>query len=254
MVLACLWAFGRKPFQFFMESQDAAATFYYKWWPQIEANKNKIVAGVIIIVAAVAIYSFTSWHREQNQIAAGEAMTQALMDMPSAQSPSQVVGSYMAVADNYPNTPAGARSLFQGAGILFTEGKYTDARGYFQQYFDAHPDDEFSALAALGVAKCYEAEGKTDQAAGEYQNIIQNLGLSDSETMAQAQFALAQINMRANKFTDAMSLFQQVAQSDPYSALGQEARQYMYELRTHVPSQPSSTPAKAPATPFNLSH
>lgn len=244
-----------------MESQDTAATFFYKWWPQIEANKNRIVAGVIIVAAAIVIFSFISWHREQNQIAAGEAMTQALLNLPTAEGPSQTASAYLAVANDYPNTPAGTRSLLQGAAVLFSEGKYADARGYFQQYLDAHPDDVFSGQAGLGVAKCYEAEGKTDQAIGAYQHIIQYSG--DAQAISQSKFAMAQIYMRSNKYADAMKSFQEVAQSDPYSALGQEAAQYAYELRTKVPSQaspkpgtsqPSSTPGKSPATPFNLSH
>lgn len=241
-----------------MESQDAA-TFFFKLWPQIEANKNKIVTGAIIVIVAVAAYSFYSWHREQTQVAAGEALTQTLLGLSAEQSQSQIASSYFAVASDYPGTPAGQRAQLQGAAVLFGEGKYEDARGYFQQYLDGHPDDEFSAQAALGVAKCYEAEGKTDQAVGEYQHVIDGLG--DPEAKAQAQFAMAQINMRDNKYPEAMTLFQQVAQSDPYSAMAQEAEQYMYELRAKVPMQPSLTPGKAPATPkqapaapFNLSH
>lgn len=259
MDLACLSARSRKKFWFFMESQDATAEFLYKLWPQIEANKNRIVAGVIIVVVAVAGFSFYSWHREQNQIAAGEATTQAMLNIPTAEGPSQIASSYLAVANDYPNTAAGTRSLLQGAAALFSEGKYTDARGYFQQYLDAHPDDVFSAQAALGVAKSYEAEGKTDQAVGEYQHIIQDLG--DPQAQSQARFAMAQIHMQDHKYAEAMTLFQQVAQSDPYGALGQEAAQYAYELRSKVPSQPSPTPGmsqpspgKSPATPFNLSH
>ncbi len=244
----------------------------YKVWPQIEANKNKIIAGVLIIVAVVGIISFISWQREQSQVAAGEALTQTLLDLKPNTDLSQVSHAYLAVAQDHPNTPAGGRALLEGAAVLFTQGKYTDARGYFQQYLDAHPDDEFSAQAALGVAKCYEAENKYNEAAGEYQRVINDFG--DAQAQIQARFALGQMSLMAKNYADALRQFQQVAQSDPYGAFGQEAGQYAYELHYKVASQPSpsatapgatptttpaGTPAKAPAAaptaaPFNLSH
>ena len=244
---------------------DSAADFQkfkIKAEKQIEANKNKIIAGVAIVVLAVAVFSFISWNRQQNQVAAGEAMTQALLSLKPDANLNDVSHSYLAVAEDYPNSMAGQRALLQGATVLFTEGDYTNAQRYFQQYVDAHPDDAFSAHAALGVAKCYAAEGKINDAVGEYQRVINDFG--DAQAQAEARFALAQINMQAGNYTDALRLFQQVAQAEQYGALGTEAAQYAYELHFKTPQPapapsvaPAKTPATAPApaaTPFNLSH
>ena len=248
-----------------MESQDTATDFVYKVWPQIEANKNKIIGGIIAIVAIVVIYSFVSWNRQQSQIAAGEAMTQVLLSLKPGTTPQEVSQSYLAVAEDHSGTMAAQRALLQGATVLFTQGDYTNAQKNFQRYLDAHPDDSFSSYATLGVAKCYAAEGKINDAIGEYQQVI-NVG--NAQAQAEARFALAQIYMQAGNYTDAIRLFQQVAQAEQYGALGTEAAEYAYELHFKVP-QPAAapsvapaktpaataTPAAAPATaPFNLSH
>jgi TolA-binding protein len=235
-----------------MESQDSAAAFFFKLWPQIEANKNRIVTGVIVIAAAVAIYSFYSWRHETNQNDAGDELTQALLTLPSQTDPAQIARSYLAVAEEYPGTPAGNRSLLEGATVLFTQGKYSDAQTYFQQFLDAHPDDEFSAQAALGMAKCLEAQGDDSKAQGAYQHVINDF--ADPQCRSEAQFALAQLDMQDKNYADAVRLFQQVAQPDPYGPLGQEAAQYAYELRSKVPAQPSVMPSTTPSSSFNLSH
>jgi TolA-binding protein len=230
-----------------MESQDAAATFLLKLWPQIEANKNRIATGAAIAVAVVAIISFIVWHREQNQIAAGEAVTQNLITMPPTSEPAQLANAYLGVAQDYPSTPAGAHSLLEGATALFTEGKYTDAQSYFQQFLDAHPDDEFSGDAELGVAKCQEAQGKLNDAQGTYQRVINDFPHSPS--VIPAKFALAQLNVQARNYADAFRLFQEVAQAAPYSPMGSEAGQYAFELRSKLPPVPSTTPgSKLPLT------
>ena len=173
-----------------MESQDTATDFIYKVWPQIEANKNKIIGGVVVIVLAVAVFSYISWNRQQNQVAAGEAMTQVLLSLKPGATPQEVSHSYLAVAEDHSGTMAAQRALLQGATILFSQGDYTNAQKYFQQYLNAHPDDTFSGFATLGVAKCYAAEGKINDATGEYQQVI-NTG--DQQAQDEARFALAQI-------------------------------------------------------------
>lgn len=232
-----------------MESQDAAATFFFKLWPQIEANKNKILASAALIIAVAAIGSFVYWRHEQNQIDAGVAMTQTLLTLPQQADAAQIADSYLNVATEYSGTPAGQRALLQAAAILFTEDKYPDAESYFRQFIDSHPDNQFVGLASLGLAKCLEAEGKLNDASGEYQHIINDL--ADPQAVIAAKFSLAQIDMQQHSYADAQRLFQDVAQSDPYSAQGTEAAQYLFELRSKVPAAPATPPMGAGA-PFKL--
>lgn len=231
-----------------MQSQDAAATFFFKLWLQIEANKNRIITVTGVVLAIVAIILFISWRHQQNRIDAGDALTQMLVSMPPNTDPAQLSGSYLAIANDYDGTPSGARALLEGAAELFTQGKYTDAQGYFQRYLDEHPDSDFSGMASLGVARCQESEGKISDAEGTYQHIIQDSG--DQQSVNQARFSLARLNMQQGKYQEAAQGFQQVIQEDPYGMLGNLARENMIELQAKLPRQ---APASPPSS-FNLSH
>lgn len=231
-----------------MEPNDAAATFFLKLWPRIEANKNRIITVAIIVLAVALIIFFISWRHQQNQMAAGDALTESLLTIPPNADPARFSQSYLAIAQDYSGTQAGERALLQGAAAMFDQGKYKDAQDYFQQYLNAHPDDEFSGLAALGVAKSLEAEGKINDAVGAYQHVINDF--ADEQAVNTARYALAQIDVQQGHYADAFQLFQSVSQADPYGSQGNEARQYAFELQSKLPRQSPT----APASSFNLSH
>jgi predicted negative regulator of RcsB-dependent stress response len=248
-----------------METNDAAGLLF-KWWPQIEANKNRIITGVIVIAAVILGYSFYSWHHQQNQIAAGEAVTGALVSLPPNSDISQVANMYLGISDQYGGTVAGQRAQMQGASALFMAGKYADAQSIFQRYLDNHPDGEFSGQAGLGVARSMEAQGKINDAAGVYQHVINDLG--DEEAVFAARFSLAQIYIQQQKYDAAGQLLQKVVDGDRYGTLGNQAAQALYTMRSHAPTPapagtpaatptttaPSVPPSKGTGTPFNLSH
>lgn len=221
-----------------------------KLWPWIEANKNRLVTGTAIVLVIVIGVSLYFWRRDENQISAGDAMTQNMITLQPNSTPATVSQGYLDVANDYSGTPAGERALLQAATAVFTQGKYTDAQGYFQSYLDTHPDGQFSGIAALGVAKCLEAEGKTEDAKSAYNKVINDFGGSDGQSVLRAHFSLGQLNMQQGKYTDAFTQFQAVYTADQYGPLGNQARQYLIELQSKLPRQPST----APSPSFNLSH
>ena len=249
-----------------MQSQDAADTFLIKWWPQIEANKNRIFGAAGVVAAVIVIAAFISWRHEQTQIAASVALTQASLTLAPNSDPTRLADTYLGIANQYRDTPAGERSLLQGATALFSEGKYSDAQTYFQQFLQAHPDSEFSGQAALGVAKSLEAQGKLNDAAGAYQHVIDDF--PDAQAVVDAKFSLAQIDLQQHSYANAVQLFQDVAKADPYGSLGNEAEQNLFNLQSKASASPTvmptaspvvtPAPAHAPApaspAPFTLSH
>jgi predicted negative regulator of RcsB-dependent stress response len=243
-----------------MDTNDASSLLF-KWWPQIEANKNRIITGIAIVAVVILGYSFYSWHHTQTQIDAGDAVTQAVVSLPPNSDLAQVASRYLSISDEYGSTLSGQRALMQGAAALFMAGKYADAQGIFQRYADAHPDGEFSGQATLGVAKCQEAQGKLNDAAGTYQHVINDS--ADEQAVIAAQFSLAQIDLQQKNYDNAAQLFQKVAQSDRYGALGSEAAQFLYSMQSSRPAAAAPAAAKGAATtpaatgtaaPFNLSH
>ena len=213
-----------------MQPQDTPTALLFKLWPWIEANKNRVIIGTGMLIVAVFLYSFFSWQREQNEIAAGRALTQLGFSNPADAGADQLAGAYLKIAGEYPGTLAGRRAWLQGAGALFAAGKFADAQVQFQKFLDAHPDGDFSASAALGVGASLEALDKLDLAVGAYQRVVN--GFSDVVAANAAKFALARIEEEQGKFTEAFSLYESIARSSPGSALAQEAMMRTVELRT----------------------
>jgi predicted negative regulator of RcsB-dependent stress response len=234
-----------------MQSQDAAAVYLFKLWPWIEANKKRILVGAGIIIAVILVFYFISSQREQNEIDAGKALTQAVVSGNGG----QLADAYLKIAADHPATLAGQRALLQAAATLFETGRYADAQTQFQNFLDAHADSAFSGQAALGVAASLDAQGKSDLAVAAYQRAVNSL--SDTEGTGIAKLAIARIYETQGKPNDALSLYGEVMRANPNGALGSEASVWAMELQARPSSSAVSVPtpaAPAAAAPFQLSH
>jgi TolA-binding protein len=228
-----------------MEIQDAPAAYFFKLWPKIEANWIRIAAGGGVVVVIATLISFYSWQRDQKEITAGKALTQSVMFAPRNDAGNQQADLFLKIAGDFQGTSAGQRALLQGAAMLFEAGRYADAQTQFQKFLDIHPDGFFAAQAALGVATSLDAQDKTDLAAGAYQKVI-NIS-SDVAAANTAKFALAQIDERQNKLSDAMNLYDDIVRNNPNSEAAQRAMEFKMKL-------PSAPPSTTPAAPFKPNH
>jgi TolA-binding protein len=222
-----------------MQAQDATTIYLFKLWNWVEANRNRVIGGAVVVAAAAFVLWFMVSQREAKEVAAGQALTQAAFSGGY-----QMADAYAKVAAQYPGTTAGQRALLLNAAALFEAGKFSDAQAQFQKFLDAHPDSEFSSQALLGVATSLDAQGKTDLASGAYQRVINNS--SDIAAVSAARFGLARIEESQGKLNDALALYQDVARANPSSVLGSEATMHLIELRNKMPA-PAPAPVIAPA-------
>jgi TolA-binding protein len=231
-----------------MQPEDATTLYFFKIWPWIETNKNKLIGGAIIVVVAILLIYFFSSQREQREIAANKALTQMFVSVSPNTTASQLADMYLGLAAKNPGTLAARRALLQGATALFDAGRFADAQVQFQKFLDSYPDNAFAAQASLGVAASIDAQGKTDLAAGAYQRVISGFG--DVTAVNTAKFSLARIDEAQGKFADAFHYYADVAQhSNPNGSLGSEAVQHAMALKAKMPSAPAAT---APVAPFKL--
>jgi len=179
-----------------MQTQDAPAEFLIKFWPWLEANKNRLIAIVAALLAAWGIYAFVSWRHEQKEVAAGQALTQLLITPAPAADVGKMADAFARLAAQYPGTAAGQRAQLQAATALFSAGRYADAQAQFQKFLTDNSTGPLAATAQLGVAASLEAQGKPE-AVGEYQKVVSRYSGSSSEPVAKA--ALARLQKPAAK-------------------------------------------------------
>ncbi len=232
-----------------MQLQDAPATYLFKIWPWIETNRIRIASGAGVLLVAASLIYYYSWQQGQKEIAAGLELTRLMMTDARNLTPAQQAGSYSKIAQAYPKTGAGQRAFVQGAGLLFEAGQYADAQTQFQQFLDHYPENPFAGQAALGLAACLDAQGKTDLAAAAYQRVFNSF--PDPLAATYARYSLAQIDEHQGKLTDALNLYEEVMRSSPNGQIGLAAQQHAMELKM---KQPSAPPAASATAPFKLNH
>ena len=217
-----------------MQAQDAVTAYFFKLWEWVETNARTVVIGAGIVVVAAILLSYYFWQQNETEMTAGEALTQALVSPPPNVDAGQLANTYLKIAADYPGTQAGGRGLMLGAATLYSNGNYPGAQAEFQKYLSEYPSGPFSATAALGVASCFDAQGKTNAAADAYQRVIR--GYSDPNAVDAAKFALAGLKEQRGQLADAETFYEEVARNNPNSPLGSEAMLHAFQLRSKLPA------------------
>lgn len=228
-----------------MEAQETTTLYLLKLWQWIEANRNRLLAGLAIVAVAIFVISFYSYQKGQKEIAAGVALTQ-LTIAPGG----LTADACMKVASEFPGTAAGQRALLRAGSLLFEAGKYPEAQAAFQKFLDVHPTSGLAGEAALGLATSLDVQGKPS--GSEFQAVVNNY--SDPALVSAAKFALGRLAEGQGKLNEALGLFQDAAQVNPGSTLGYEAGLHVLQIREKLAATApaaTSSPTSAPA-PFTL--
>ena len=232
--------------QFMQPTTDAPTEFILKIWPWLEANRNRLIIAVVVVVAAFGMYSYSSSQKAQKEITAGEALTQLLMTPPSGVNPAEALSQ---LATRYPGTAAAQRAQLQAAATLFGAGKYPEAQAAFQKYLDSNSTGgPLAAIAQMGVAASLEAQNKLDDAATAYQKVASNY--ANQGAALPALCALGRIAEEQGHLTEALGNYQAAARAGQAGgSLAQQAQIMAAELQAKIDAQKPAAPAAPAGTP-----
>jgi len=226
---------------------DAPTEFILKIWPWLEANRNRLIIAVVVVVAAFGMYSYSNSRKAQTEINAGEALTQLLMTPPAGVNPADALSQ---LAARYPGTAAAQRAQLQAAATLFGGGHYPEAQAAFQKYLDSNSTGgPLAAIAEMGVAASLEAQNKLDDAATAYQKVASTY--ANQGAALPALCALGRIAEEQGNLKEALGSFDAAAHAGQAGgSLAQQAAVEAAELRAKIAAQkPADAPAPAPTTP-----
>ncbi|HLX68186.1 MAG TPA: tetratricopeptide repeat protein, partial [Verrucomicrobiae bacterium] len=147
-----------------MESDVTQPPLMDKLWVWGDAHKKQLLIALAAVLVVGLGIAFWLTHQSQQQINANDALSKLAVQaiLPSASAPS--AGALLKVAADFPGTDAAQRAILLGASELFAQGKYDEALGQFQRFLQEHGDSPFAGQAALGVAASMEAQGRTQDA------------------------------------------------------------------------------------------
>jgi tetratricopeptide (TPR) repeat protein len=236
----------------FMEQNVVQLTLFEQLWAWFETNRKQVIWGVSVAAIVALVVSFYIWNKDQNAVEAADALSK--LEAGGVFDPGRHTvdaEAYLQIARNHAGTSAAARALLQAGAVLFTQGKYEEARAQFERFSREYADSPFLTQALLGVATSLDAQGKTTEAMQAYENLTKRY--AGTSVATQAEFGLARIYDSQGKFESAWGLYEKLTrQLGPNSILGSEAGMRAEELKEKLPASVTTSapllPTAAPAT------
>lgn len=204
-------------------AKQSASADPYHWVAWANTNRKLLTQVAAAVLVLGVIIGFYTWHKSSVEAQAEEALS--LIKLPDPGTASVVTGAdaepFAKFADDYAGSAAAARALIIAGGIYFEAGKYDDATKMFNRYLAEHADYPLSSQAALGLAACLDAEGKTNDAIAKYEEILRR---PPDSTTTQARVALARIFAAQNKPAQAMQMYEDTLRGNSGDSWEAEAR------------------------------
>ena len=210
-------------------------------WVWVETNKKQAAWGAAIAVTLALVVWFLLWRHGEQEVRAGEALSEIFVPQllnGGAARPETCQG-FLKVAAEYPGYDAGAEAMLLGAGDLFVEGNYDQARAQFERFAREHRGSPMEASAVLGIAACLDAQHKTNEARTAYKSLVDQH--PNDPVALQAKFSLGRLY--ASQPELARNYFEDVARARG-SLLSSEAGLRLEELyQQHPELAPAAPPA-----------
>jgi predicted negative regulator of RcsB-dependent stress response len=230
-----------------MQSEVVQLPLADRLWAWFETNRNRVIYGAVAVVALGLIIWFVLWRHEEKEASAGQAFATVASSVSASGLRPDTANAYLKVANEYPDSAAGARAQLLAASTLFLTGKYPEAQAQFEKFSRQHHDSPLMGNAVLGVAACLEAQGKTNEATTAYKDLVDRH--PNEPFINQAKFSLGRLFEIQNKPEQAILYYQQIEHIDPF--LGPEAGMRVEELKVKYPNLAPTAPVPTNA-PFRI--
>lgn len=201
------------------------------------------IAGAVALAAAVLFGGYT-WWSERAEAAAGALLAEALViadapvvpppateDPATAEPPfSQPPGSYPTIeakmsaslprlleaADAHPNTPSGITARYRAAAALAALGRHDEAAEQYQRVIDGDESGVYGRMATLGLASVQMFRGSYDEAIA----LLEPSSVSATDALLPVDGVLMQLGRAyrlAGRSDEARAAFQRIMDEFPTS-------------------------------------
>lgn len=248
-----------------MSSETGESSLQLDLLAWFEINKRRLGAAFALFILVSLAVLVWRWNVQRTEASASQSLLElySRLAATSGQEEKQVSGQdLLQVVASHGGTQAAERALLLGAGQLFAEGRYAEAREKFDAFIQQHAGSPFAATAALGAAASLDALDKTTEALEAYQRIATQF--STDPVAARARLSRARLLEAGGKPSEALSVYEDLTKTAPSTQAGQQAalrREAL--LRRHpelikIEPAPTNAPAAmtvtpAPAAPPNAS-
>ena len=155
----------------------------------VKERARLFVSGAVAVIAVIVAINYFIESKEADRLKAAALLGDVLM-VEQGGEPTEAIRLAEELVSAYAGTPAAAQGTVLLANLHYAQGRYVEARGYYQSYLDNYdPLDVLAYAAQSGLGACLEAEGQLVAAAQHYETYAAAQAGTIREAMAQMEAA-----------------------------------------------------------------
>ena len=155
----------------------------------VKERARLFASGLLAVVAIIVAIDYFIESQEADLLQAAALLGDVLM-VEQGGEPAEAIRLAEELVSSYAGTPAAAQGTVLLANLHYAQGRYAEARGYYQNYLDNYePLDILAYAAQSGLGACLEAEGQLLAAAQHYEAYAAQQAGTIREAMARMEAA-----------------------------------------------------------------
>ena len=148
--------------------EDSLVTFYFKAQEWLEVHGKTLMIAAAAVLLAIAGFAYYLYAQTQAEKTASVDLARATRTLET-QDYQNAISQLSGIVDSYGRTTSGKIARLHLAQAFFQTKEYANARSSYKKFISSfNGDDYFLAAAQGGMAACFEAEKKYDEAAETY--------------------------------------------------------------------------------------
>ena len=155
----------------------------------VKERARLFVGGAVAVIAVIVAINYFIESKEADRLKAAALLGDVLMVEQGGELTEAIRLAEELVA-SYAGTPAAAQGTVLLANLHYAQGRYAEARTYYQRYLaNYEPVDVLAYAAQSGLGACLEAEGQLVAAAQHYETYAAQQAGTIREAMARMEAA-----------------------------------------------------------------
>ena len=155
----------------------------------VKERARLFASGAIAVVVVIAGSNYFIESKEADRLKAA-ALFGDVLRVEQGGEPAEAIRLAEALVSSYVGTPDAAQGTVLLANLHYAQGRYAEARGYYQSYLDNYePVDVLAYAAQSGLGACLEAGGQFVAAAQHYEAYAAQQAGTIREAMARMEAA-----------------------------------------------------------------
>ena len=188
----------------------------------VKERARLFAGGAVAAIAVIVAINYFIESKEADRLKAAALLGDVLM-VEQGGEPTEAIRLAEELVSSYAGTPAAAQGTVLLANFHYAQGRYAEARGYYQIYLaNYEPVDVLAYAAQSGLGACLEAEGQLVAAAQHYETYAAQQAGTIREAMARME--AARIYGLAGESDKQQALLEQVSRTFAQYPIAAQAR------------------------------